>query len=66
MAKSDVVLMRWGVVGFCDDCDDEQILLPVDDGGVDYCCTTCDGAVLLLHAAVPVSGRAIAPARRVG
>ncbi len=40
--------MRWGVRGFCPDCGDDRILLPVDGAAFEFCCTDCDAAVLLL------------------
>ncbi len=39
--------MRTGTTGWCPDCADERILVAVEDG-LDYCCTDCDAAVLLL------------------
>ena len=45
--------MLSGVVAFCVDCGEEQIFVPVagswDDGGCEFCCTTCDAAVFLLE-----------------
>ena len=43
----DEVLMLRGLVGLCPDCQDERILLPVDDAGFELCCTDCDAAVVL-------------------
>ena len=40
--------MRGGIRGFCPDCADDRILLPVDDAAYEFCCTGCDAAVLLL------------------
>ena len=41
--------MLWGVTGRCPDCDDERIMLPVDEDGFEFCCTDCDAAVLLVE-----------------
>ena len=38
--------MLTGVAGFCPDCADERILVEVSDP--EFCCTTCDAAVLVL------------------
>lgn len=48
--------MLHGVSGLCPDCGDERILLPADEDGSAYCCTTCDCAVWLveLRGAEPV------------
>lgn len=42
------MLLFWGTTGFCGDCGGERHLLPVDESGVEFCCTDCDGVVLLL------------------
>jgi hypothetical protein len=60
----DEVLMLRGVAGRCPDCDDERILLPVDDGGLAFCCTDCDAAVLVVD--VLVSAASPVMARRAG
>jgi hypothetical protein len=49
----DEVLMLFGVTGFCPDCGDERLLVPGEEDGFDYCCTDCDGAVLLLELCTP-------------
>lgn len=41
--------MLRGVMGRCPDCAGERILLPVDDDGLEFCCTDCDAAVLLVE-----------------
>jgi len=44
------LLMTLGVVGACDDCRDERLLVPVDDGSGylgAFCCTTCGAATLI-------------------
>lgn len=38
--------MLTGVVGYCPDCAEERILVEVADP--EFCCTTCDAAVLVL------------------
>ena len=43
--------MRTGTTAWCPDCADERILVAVEDG-LDYCCTDCDAAVLLLDVVV--------------
>lgn len=43
--------MLAGVVAFCDECGDEGLFVPVEDGcadGCEHCCTRCDAAVFLL------------------
>ena len=48
--------MLRAVTGLCPDCGDERILLPtgdVADPSLDYCCTACDAAVLLLPVPLP-------------
>jgi hypothetical protein len=50
----DEVLMRFGVHGFCADCGDDRLLLPADDDGFEFCCTDCDGAVLMLQLSTPL------------
>lgn len=54
--------MLLGVTGWCPDCVEERLMVPVDDGGADYCCTGCDGAVDLVHLAAPLT-RAYADTR---
>lgn len=44
-----------GVSGLCPDCGDERILLPADDDGAAYCCTSCDCAVWLVEICAPAS-----------
>lgn len=41
--------MLRGTVGFCHECGDERILLPVDDDCFEFCCTDCDAAVVLVQ-----------------
>jgi hypothetical protein len=41
--------MLRGVAGRCPDCDDERILLPVDDDCFEFCCSDCDAAVLMVE-----------------
>jgi len=48
--------MLRGVTAVCPDCGDERILVEVD--GSEFCCTTCDAAVLLVDV-VPVTGSAL-------
>ena len=43
--------MLTGVSGFCHDCGDVRILMAADEDGFAYCCTDCDGAMLLLEVA---------------
>jgi hypothetical protein len=57
----DEVLMLRGVHGFCPDCGDRRVLLPVDEDAFCYCCTDCDAAVVLLELCDPP-----VEARRVG
>ncbi len=42
--------MLGGTVAACADCGDERLFVPVDepDAAGEFCCTTCDAAVLLL------------------
>ncbi len=43
--------MLRGTEGPCPDCGDLRILVPVDPaglGGPEFCCTSCDAAVVLL------------------
>lgn len=54
--------MLHAVSGLCPDCGDERILLPADDDGSAYCCSSCDCAVWLVElrgsiAERPGSGR---------
>jgi len=44
------ILMLTGVSAYCPDCGDERILVEVvsEDRGAEFCCTTCDAAVLVL------------------
>jgi hypothetical protein len=42
-------LMLTGVTALCPDCGDERILVEVGDPGAqEYCCTSCDAAVVLV------------------
>lgn len=57
--------MLRGVTRHCPDCDDERILLPVDDDCFDFCCTDCDAAVLAVE--VLATGRGpVLSERRAG
>ena len=55
MNTSETLMLR-GVTAVCPDCGDERILVEVD--GSEFCCTTCDAAVLLVDV-VPVTGSAL-------
>jgi ribosomal protein S27E len=48
-------LMLHGVTAVCPDCGDERILLEVAEA--EFCCTSCDAAVLLFPPTERVSGR---------
>ncbi len=45
--------MLRGVDGFCPDCGDRRVLVPVDEDPFSYCCTDCDAAVVLLELCDP-------------
>jgi uncharacterized protein (DUF983 family) len=49
LMNSSENLMLSGVAATCPDCGDERILVEVEE--LDFCCTTCDAAVLLSRAA---------------
>jgi hypothetical protein len=61
METTSDVLMLSGVAAHCADCDGERVLIPVDDRGGEFCCTTCDAAVFLVEA---VHHRGAPPAHR--
>lgn len=48
--ESSEVLMLHGTVARCPDCGDDRVLVPTD-GPDGFCCTSCDAAVFVLHAA---------------
>lgn len=50
MDDSVDLLMLFGVVRGCPDCGDERIFMPVegcDGDGCEFCCTSCQAAVLI-------------------
>ncbi|HEX6247185.1 MAG TPA: hypothetical protein VFZ64_04890 [Nocardioidaceae bacterium] len=53
MENESEKLMLAGVVAFCEECGDEGLFVPVEDGcavdACEYCCTRCDAAVFLLE-----------------
>ena len=53
MENKSEKLMLTGVVAFCDECGDECLFVPFEEGcqvdGCEYCCTRCDAAVFLLE-----------------
>jgi hypothetical protein len=53
-------LMLTGVKAVCTDCGGERILVPVDHFGTEgeFCCTSCDAAVILLAVPGPLRRRA--------
>jgi hypothetical protein len=47
--SSDLLLLR-AVQAWCDECDSEQLLVPVSEDGAPggLCCTVCDAAVFVM------------------
>ncbi|HSV38599.1 MAG TPA: hypothetical protein VLI04_07545 [Nocardioidaceae bacterium] len=48
--ETSETLMLGGIAALCPDCGDERILVevPQSGSGTEFCCTTCDAAVLVL------------------
>jgi hypothetical protein len=55
MTDPSDVLMLSGVVATCADCGDERLFVPTAADAGEYCCTSCDAAVFLLHVVQPAA-----------